>query len=197
MASDYNHLDSLDRFLHAIGRYPVLTPADEARLAARLAAGDADARQRLIESNLRLVVAVAQNHRNDGVAFLDVIQEGVLGLIAAVDAFDPRAGNGFSSFARWHVERAIRAALADRARRLELVPDGPAPDPGAGSVPAAVEELPERPCHVLELRYGLDGEDGRSYEAIGRELGVCKERVRQVEPRTLHLLCGGLRAAAA
>jgi len=91
MASDYNNLDSLDQFLHAIGRYPVLTPADEARLAGRVAAGDPDARQRLIESNLRLVVAVAQNHRNEDVAFLDVIQEGMLGLIAAVDSLDRKS----------------------------------------------------------------------------------------------------------
>jgi Sigma-70 region 2/Sigma-70 factor, region 1.2 len=157
MTSDFTTLDSLDQFLHAIGRYPLLSPAEEARLSARASAGDPDARQRLIESSLRLVVAVAQKHRHEGPAFLDVIQEGVLGLIAAVDGYDPRVGNGFSSYARWHVERAIRTALADDAARPELVPDGP--EPGAGAMRNAVTERTDRPRRISERRFGFDGHD--------------------------------------
>ncbi len=188
MASDFTSIDSLGHFLHAIGRYPHLSPVEERRLVERTSQGDAGARQQLVECNLRLVVAIAKDHRNDGLSFLDVIQEGVLGLIGAVDTFRPDLGNGFSSYASWCIKRAIRDAISDSRRVAELVPDETDPDPGATEMLDALEALPERPRRILELRYGLDGSERRSYTAIGRELGICKERVRQIELRALHAL---------
>jgi RNA polymerase primary sigma factor len=113
-------LDSLDEFLSQIGRYPLLTPAEEVRLAKRVERGDADARRRMIESNLRLVVVIAKDYRRNGVAFLDVIQDGMLGLIRAVDGFDWRLGNKFSTYARWWIQQSIRSGLAGATSSVRL-----------------------------------------------------------------------------
>jgi RNA polymerase primary sigma factor len=113
-------LDSLDAFLSEIGRYPLLTPADEIALAKRIERGDRDARRRLIESNLRLVVVIAKDYRRNGVAFLDVIQDGMVGLIKAADGFDWRLGNRFSTYARWWIQQSIRNGLDSTSRSVRL-----------------------------------------------------------------------------
>src|SRR5215471_16763761 len=113
---DWYGVDSLDEFLSAIGRYPLLTPADEVRLAKRVEQGDPAARERMIESNLRLVVLLAKDFRGQGLPFLDLIQEGMIGLIRAVDGFDWRLGNRFSTYARWWIQQSIRQALTDSSR---------------------------------------------------------------------------------
>ena len=93
--------DSLERFLQEIGRYPLLTKVEEVQLAKRVEAGDMLAKRRMIESNLRLVVSIAKNYRGQGLGFLDLIQEGILGLIRAVEKFDWRRGFKFSTYAVW------------------------------------------------------------------------------------------------
>ena len=113
-------IDSLDAFLAEIGRYPLLTPAQEVSLAKRIERGDADARRRMIESNLRLVVTIAKDYRRSGVAFLDVIQDGMVGLIRAVDGFDWQLGNRFSTYARWWILQSIRAGAAGAGRSVRL-----------------------------------------------------------------------------
>ena len=113
-------LDSLDAFLSEIGRYPLLTPAQEVSLAKRVESGDRDARRRMIESNLRLVVTIAKDYRRGGVAFLDLIQDGMVGLIRAVDGFDWRLGNRFSTYARWWIQQSIRSGLAGAGRSVRL-----------------------------------------------------------------------------
>ena len=113
-------IDSLDAFLAEIGRYPLLTPAQEVSLAKRIERGDADARRRMIESNLRLVVTIAKDYRRSGVAFLDVIQDGMVGLIRAVDGFDWQLGNRFSTYARWWILQSIRAGAAGSGRSVRL-----------------------------------------------------------------------------
>jgi RNA polymerase nonessential primary-like sigma factor len=106
---------SLTGFLSAIGRYPQLPRDELARLAERLKAGDVDARRTMIRSNLRLAVAVASDHREQGLCFWDLVQEAVAGLVAAVDTFDRRLGTGFEQYARWSIQRAVRTALAAAA----------------------------------------------------------------------------------
>ena len=113
-------LDSLDSFLSEIGRYPLLTPSQEVLLAKRIEQGDAEARRRMIESNLRLVVTIAKDYRRDGNAFLDLIQDGMVGLIRAVDGFDWRLGNRFSTYARWWIQQSIRSGLAGAGRSVRL-----------------------------------------------------------------------------
>ena len=113
-------LNSLDAFLSEIGRYPLLTPAQEVSLAKRVESGDRDARRRMIESNLRLVVTIAKDYRRGSVAFLDLIQDGMVGLIRAVDGFDWRLGNRFSTYARWWIQRSIRSGLAGSGHGVRL-----------------------------------------------------------------------------
>ena len=117
---NWTELDSLDEFLAEIGRYPLLTPAQEVMLAKRIERGDRDARRRLIESNLRLVVTIAKDYRRGGVAFLDLIQDGMVGLIRAADGFDWRLGNRFSTYARWWILQSIRAGVAGSGRSVRL-----------------------------------------------------------------------------
>jgi RNA polymerase primary sigma factor len=113
-------LDSLDEFLSEIGRYPLLTPAEEISLAKRIERGDPAARRRMIESNLRLVVTIAKDYRRGGVAFLDLIQDGMVGLIRAADGFDWRLGNRFSTYARWWIQQSICSGLAGAGRSVRL-----------------------------------------------------------------------------
>jgi RNA polymerase primary sigma factor len=262
MESSWMEVDSLNEFLSAIGRCPRVTPAEEIALAKRIERGDRAARERMIEANLRLVVTIAKDFRNQGTPFLDLIQEGVLGLIRAVDKFDWRLGNRFSTYAGWWIQQSIRHAVrtsagtiripvrvATRARMVEhvsiklagelgrepsdeelagaaglslaelrtaraaaaslatislddsdrhvgdTIADEASPDPAAaqaddddGALGAAVAELPERARRVLELRYGLDGDGERSFEAIAAELGVSAQRIREIESRAVALL---------
>ena len=112
--------DSLQLFLHEVGRYPLLTKSDEIRLAKRVERGDMEAKRQMVESNLRLVVSIAKNYRGQGLGFLDLIQEGILGLIRAVEKFDWRRDLKFSTYATWWIRQAVARALADKSRTIRL-----------------------------------------------------------------------------
>src|SRR5207247_9098024 len=103
--------DALQLFLREAGRHALLTAAQEVELAKRIERGDGEAKQRMIQSNLRLVVSIAKNYRNQGLPFLDLIQEGKLGLIRAVEKFDWRRGYKFSTYATWSIPPAVARAL--------------------------------------------------------------------------------------
>src|ERR1700716_2003969 len=106
--------DSLQLFLKDIGKVRLLTAQEEVDLAKRIERGDLDAKQKMVESNLRLVVSIAKNYRNQGLPFLDLIQEGTLGLVRAAEKFDYRKGFKFSTYATWWIRQAIARALADK-----------------------------------------------------------------------------------
>src|SRR5438067_6471863 len=112
--------DALQLFLREAGRHALLTAAQEVGLAKRIERGDQEAKQRMIQSNLRLVVSIAKNYRNQGLPFLDLIQEGTLGLIRAVEKFDWRRGYKFSTYATWWIRQAVARALADKARTIRM-----------------------------------------------------------------------------
>ena len=112
--------DALQLFLREAGRHPLLTAAQEVELAKKIERGDVLAKQRMIQSNLRLVVSIAKNYRNQGLPFLDLIQEGTLGLIRAVEKFDWRRGYKFSTYATWWIRQAVARALADKARTIRM-----------------------------------------------------------------------------
>jgi RNA polymerase primary sigma factor len=112
--------DALQLFLREAGRHQLLTAAQEVELAKRIERGDALAKQQMIQSNLRLVVSIAKNYRNQGLPFLDLIQEGTLGLIRAVEKFDWRRGFKFSTYATWWIRQAVARALADKARTIRM-----------------------------------------------------------------------------
>jgi RNA polymerase primary sigma factor len=112
--------DALQLFLREAGRHALLTAAQEVELAKKIERGDMDAKQRMIQSNLRLVVSIAKNYRNQGLPFLDLIQEGTLGLIRAVEKFDWRRGYKFSTYATWWIRQAVARALADKARTIRM-----------------------------------------------------------------------------
>ena len=255
--------DSLERFLSEIGRYPLLTKVEEIQLAKRVEAGDMLAKRRMVESNLRLVVSIAKNYRGQGLGFLDLIQEGILGLIRAVEKFDWRRDLKFSTYATWWIRQAVARALADKSRTIRLpvhvverlqkvnraertlmlrlarepsneeiadeakLPlyqvldvrkaarspislEEPVGDDGESSfsdfladtdaidpsdavadrlrhetLQLGLETLHERNRRVLELRYGLDGRDPRTLDEIGREFGLTRERIRQIEVEAL------------
>ena len=254
--------DALQLFLREIGRHPLLTAADEVELSKRIERGDLDAKRRMIECNLRLVVSIAKNYRNQGLPFLDLIQEGMFGLIRAVEKFEWRRGLKFSTYATWWIRQAVARAIADKARtirvpvhvvermqkmqraerylfthlgrepRLEEIAeeaglplhqamevraaarastsldqpigeqedavfgdlvagDDPLPDEVTEyrlqkeALERALAALPERERRVLELRYGLGGEEPHTLEHIGRRLGLTRERVRQIEVESL------------
>jgi RNA polymerase primary sigma factor len=112
--------DALQLFLREAGRHQLLTAAQEVELAKRIERGDGLAKQQMIQSNLRLVVSIAKNYRNQGLPFLDLIQEGTLGLIRAVEKFDWRRGFKFSTYATWWIRQAVARALADKARTIRM-----------------------------------------------------------------------------
>lgn len=257
--------DPLQLFLREIGRHPLLTAADEVELAKRIERGDMSAKRRMIESNLRLVVSIAKNYRNQGLPFLDLIQEGMFGLIRAVEKFEWQRGLKFSTYATWWIRQACQRAVADKARTIrmpvhvvermqkmhqaerrlwmslareptleEIAEEAGLPlqqaievrgaarastsldqpigeeedavfgDLVAGSDPLpedqaeerlrnealdrALEALPTRDRKVLELRYGLRGEEPHTLEQIGKRLGMTRERVRQIEVDSLKRL---------
>jgi len=254
--------DSLQLFLADVGRHKLLTASEEVMLAKRIEKGDMLAKRRMIESNLRLVVSIAKGYRGLGVPFLDLIQEGTLGLNRAVEKFDWRRGFKFSTYATWWIRQSVQRAVANNARtirvpvhvverqqklgraarRLEvelgrdatkeelaeatglpiqhidealgaaqasvslnqnvgadeegelgdLFADREAADPfdeaeeslRKQGVRKALDALPERERRILELRFGFDGEPS-TLEAIGHELGLTRERVRQLEAQAL------------
>jgi RNA polymerase primary sigma factor len=258
--------DALQLFLKDIGRVRLLSAQDEVDLAKRIERGSFDAKQKLVESNLRLVVSIAKNYRNQGLPFLDLIQEGTIGLVRAAEKFDHRKGFKFSTYATWWIRQAVARALADKARTIRIpvhifeklnkigraerklvtaLGRDPTPkeiaevtgidpeevDPIKRSAQApislekpvgdeegsefgqliadecaespyeraaeiltkealreALENLSYRERRVLELRYGLGGEQPRTLEEVGRTFNVTRERVRQIESRSLKKL---------
>src|SRR3989441_404503 len=167
--------DALQLFLREAGRHQLLTAAQEVELSKRIERGDPEAKQTMIQSNLRLVVSIAKNYRNQGLPFLDLIQEGTLGLIRAVEKFDWRRGYKFSTYATWWIRQAVARALADKARTIRM------------------------PVHIVERLQKMNRAErnlwtqlGRepSLEEIARRLGLTRERVRQIEVEALRRLAG-------
>ncbi|MEA2156623.1 MAG: polymerase primary sigma factor, partial [Solirubrobacteraceae bacterium] len=113
-------LDSLRLYLRSIGRVPLLTADLEVALAKRIERGDMDAKQHMVEANLRLVVSIAKGYLGRGLTFLDLIQEGSLGLIRAVEKFDHRRGYKFSTYATWWIRQAVTRAIADKGRTIRI-----------------------------------------------------------------------------
>ncbi|HZT85202.1 MAG TPA: sigma-70 family RNA polymerase sigma factor [Gaiellaceae bacterium] len=258
--------DSLQLFLNEAGRYPLLTAAEEVELAKLIERGDRRAKDRMINSNLRLVVSIAKKYQGHGLSLLDLIQEGIIGLIRAVEKFDWRRGYKFSTYATWWIRQAVQRGVANKSRTIRIPvhivereqkiaraereltlqlertptdeevakkaklslkhvrevrraaravasldkPLGEEGDTAFGDIVAtdksdveeevvvglsehllraAVARLPEREQQVIKLRYGLDGDqDPKSLEMIGRELGLTRERVRQIETQALERL---------
>jgi RNA polymerase primary sigma factor len=258
--------DSIRMYLAEIGRVPLLTHADEIRLAKGIARGCKRSKDRLVEANLRLVVSIAKKYRNRGVSFLDLIQEGNLGLIRAAEKFDHSKGYKFSTYATWWIRQAITRAIADKGRTIRIpvhmvekvnkyhrthrrmiqtlgrepseeeiarelgvfvaeiqrlqeisqrsislatpVGDDDSSELGdfledAGSVTPtdavsesllkahlreALDELPERERQIIELRFGMKDDRPRTLEEVGREFDITRERVRQIQMKTLNLL---------
>jgi RNA polymerase primary sigma factor len=137
--------DALQLFLREAGRHPLLTAAQEVELAKKIEAGDRPAKQRMIQSNLRLVVSIAKNYRNQGLPFLDLIQEGTLGLIRAVEKFDWRRGYKFSTYATWWIRQAVARALADKARTIRM------------------------PVHIVERLQKMNRAERALWAGLGRE----------------------------
>ncbi len=137
--------DALQLFLREAGRHPLLTAAQEVELAKKIEAGDGLAKQRMIQSNIRLVVSIAKNYRNQGLPFLDLIQEGTLGLIRAVEKFDWRRGYKFSTYATWWIRQAVARALADKARTIRM------------------------PVHIVERLQKMNRAERSLWAGLGRE----------------------------
>jgi RNA polymerase primary sigma factor len=157
--------DALQLFLKDIGKVPLLTAAQEVELAKRIERGDHSAKQKMVASNLRLVVSIAKNYRNQGLPFLDLIQEGTIGLVRAAEKFDYRKGFKFSTYATWWIRQAVARALADKARTIRM------------------------PVHVVEklnkigrIERKLLSEIGRepTIEEIARELEIAPEEIEQI-----------------
>ena len=112
--------DSLQLFFNEARRHPLLTAEEEIELAKRIERGDHLAKQEMVEANLRLVVSIAKRYRNQGLPFLDLIQEGTIGLVRAAEKFDHRKGFKFSTYATWWIRQAVARALADKARTIRM-----------------------------------------------------------------------------
>ena len=271
--------DALQLFLNEAGRYKLLTAEEEVELAKRIERGEKDAKDLMINSNLRLVVSIAKRYQGHGLSLLDLIQEGIIGLIRAVEKFDYRKGFKFSTYATWWIRQAVQRGVANKSRTIripvhivereqriaraerELVVklgrkptdqelakavklpvkqirevkqaaravtslDKPIGDDDSSSfgdlfaadqadteeeieislreetLHKAIADLPDREQKVLNLRYGMNGDrEPMSLEAIGKELGITRERVRQIEANALETLSmlrevAGLREAA-
>src|ERR687891_183196 len=112
--------DALQLFMNEIGRYPLLTKEEEVELAKRVERGDAEAKERMINSNLRLVVSIAKRYQGHGLSLLDLVQEGIIGLIRAVEKFDWRKGFKFSTYATWWIRQAVQRGVANKAREIRI-----------------------------------------------------------------------------
>jgi RNA polymerase primary sigma factor len=156
--------DSLQLFLNDIGRYPLLTAAEEVELAKRIERGDADAKEQMINSNLRLVVSIAKRYQGHGLSLLDLIQEGVLGLIRAVEKFDWRRGFKFSTYATWWIRQAVQRGVQNRSRTIR--------------VPVHVAEL-ERRAARAERELTLQLERQPTDEEVAAAAKIPLERLRE------------------
>jgi RNA polymerase primary sigma factor len=112
--------DALQLFLNEVGRYPLLTAQEEVELAKRIEKGDREAKERMINANLRLVVSIAKKYQGHGLSLLDLIQEGIIGLIRAVEKFDWRRGYKFSTYATWWIRQAVQRGVANKAREIRI-----------------------------------------------------------------------------
>ena len=128
-------VDGLDLYLAQIGRTPLLTKHEEQQLAQRIEQGDEAAKRRMVEANLRLVVSIAKKYRGNGVAFLDLIQEGTIGLVRAVEKFDWRRDLKFSTYATWWIRQAVQRAVANQSRTIRRSRARARPDPQGRSRP--------------------------------------------------------------
>ncbi len=258
--------DPVRMYLKEIGRVDLLTGAEEVELAIRMEQGDEEAKRKLCEANLRLVVSIAKRYVGRGMSFLDLIQEGNLGLIKAVEKFDYTKGFKFSTYATWWIKQAITRAIADQARTIRIpvhmvetinklvriqrqllqklgrepfpeeiakemditeervreimkiaqepvsleTPIGEEEDSHLGDfiededalAPAdsasyillkeqleeVLESLTDREKKVLRLRFGLDDGKARTLEEVGKQFGVTRERIRQIEAKALRKL---------
>ena len=257
--------DALQLFLNEVGRYPLLTAQEEVELAKRIERGDKAAKDKMINSNLRLVVSIAKKYQGHGLSLLDLIQEGIIGLIRAVEKFDWRRGYKFSTYATWWIRQAVQRGVGNKSRTIRIPvhilereqkmaraerelgqklgrpptdeelaaaaklpvkqvrevrsaaravtslerPVGDGDGAAFGDLIAAdqvepeeeihlslreervrtvLDRLPERERHVLELRYGIHGDEPKSLDEIGRRLGLTRERVRQIEASALQRL---------
>ncbi len=157
--------DPVRMYLKEIGKVPLLTPEREKMLAERMAAGDEDAKNELVEANLRLVVSIAKRYVGKGMFFLDLIQEGNLGLMKAVDKFDYTKGYKFSTYATWWIRQAITRAIADQARTIRI------------------------PVHMVETIHKVSRYQRQMLQELGREatpaeigekMGLSADRVREI-----------------
>jgi RNA polymerase primary sigma factor len=157
--------DSLRQFMRDIGSSPLLSATEEVQLARRIERGDLEAKRKMIESNLRLVVSIAKGYVNQGLPILDLIQEGTLGLVRAVEKFDYRKGHKFSTYATWWIRQAIRRGLAEKARTIRMPV-------------AAIENL----MHIGRAERALVAELG--HDPSVRELAAATA----IDPREIELL---------
>ena len=157
--------DSLQLFLKDIGKVDLLTAAQEVELAKRIERGDHGAKQEMVEANLRLVVSIAKKYRNQGLPFLDLIQEGTIGLVRAAEKFDYRKGFKFSTYATWWIRQAVARALADKARTIRM--------------PVHVVEKLNK---IVRSERKLRAELGREPTAveIGRDLDLTSDEVEHI-----------------
>ena len=157
--------DPVRMYLKEIGKVPLLSPKEEVSLATRMAEGDQEAKRKLTEANLRLVVSIAKRYVGRGMLFLDLIQEGNLGLIKAVEKFDYKKGYKFSTYATWWIRQAITRAIADQARTIRI--------------PVHMVETINKLIRVsrqLLQEYGRDPQP----EEIAKEMGISEEKVREI-----------------
>ena len=258
--------DPVRMYLKEIGKIPLLSAEEEIDLAEKMGYGDEIAKKKLVEANLRLVVSIAKRYVGRGMLFLDLIQEGNLGLIKAVEKFDYKKGFKFSTYATWWIRQAITRAIADQARTIRIpvhmvetinklirvhrqllqeygrdpkpeelakemdmpeekireimkiaqepvsletpigeeedshlgdfIPDEDAPAPAEAAAYSLLKEqledvlctLNEREQKVLKLRFGLEDGRARTLEEVGKEFDVTRERIRQIEAKTLEKL---------
>jgi hypothetical protein len=183
--------DSLTLFLRDIGKPRLLTAREEVDLAKRIERGDLDAKQRMVESNLRLVVSIAKAYRNQGLPFLDLIQEGTLGLMRAAEKFDYRKGFKFSTYATWWVRQAIGRALADKARTIRIPVHVVEKLNKIGRAERKlVTELGREPMlSEIAERTGIDPGQVDSIKTLGAGAGIAGEAGRRrggVRVRTVH-----------
>ena len=158
--------DAVRMYLKEIGKVPLLTGAEERELEIRMEQGDEEAKKKLCESNLRLVVSIAKRYLNRGLSFLDLIQEGNLGLIKAVDKFDYTKGYKFSTYATWWIRQAITRSIADQARTIRI--------------PVHMVETINK---LIRISRQLLQELGRepTSEEIAKEMGITVEKVREIK----------------
>ena len=165
MADTFSTDDPVRMYLKEIGKVPLLTPEEETALAKLMAEGDEDAKRRMAEANLRLVVSIAKRYVGRGMLFLDLIQEGNLGLIKAVEKFDYTKGYKFSTYATWWIRQAITRAIADQARTIRI--------------PVHMVETINKVIRVSRQLLQELGHDP-SAEEIAAEMGMPVEKVRDI-----------------